>query len=79
MITSLATHPNFDELTTSLAKLDALLKIASSADIAGLETETVFHYFWVAEDVLEKARNACESLAETTAFSLNEQHYKVRD
>jgi hypothetical protein len=69
MITPLAMHSNFDELTTSLAKLDALLKIANSADIARLEAETIFHYFWVAEDVLEKAKNACENLARTMFFS----------
>ena len=74
MLTPRAAHLNFDELTTSLAKLDALLKIASSANIAELETETVFHYFWVAEDVLRKARTNCDSLAETILFSLDEQH-----
>ncbi len=62
MITPLAMHPSFEELTTSLAKLDALLKIASSTDIVGHKTETIFNYFWVAEDILEKAKNACENL-----------------
>ena len=74
MVTPLAMHSNFDELNTFLAKLTALLKIASSADIAGLEAETIFHYFWVAEDVLEQTKNACENLAKTMLFSLNEQH-----
>lgn len=63
MITPLAMHPRFEELTTSLAKLDALLKIASSADIAGLKAETIFNYFWATEDMLDRAKNACESLA----------------
>ncbi|MCD6040244.1 MAG: hypothetical protein K0S27_1644 [Gammaproteobacteria bacterium] len=74
MITSSAIHSNLDKLITSLEKLDALLKIASSADIAGLKAETVFHYFWVTEDVVEQAKNACENLVRTMPFLLNEQH-----
>ena len=73
MTTSHAIHLSLDELTSSLAKLDALLKIASSADMAGLDAETIFHYFWVAEDVLGKARTTCDSLANTIPFSFNEQ------
>lgn len=72
MLTSQAVHLSFDELTSSLAKLNALLKIASSADMTGLEAETVFHYFWVTEDVLTKARTTCDSLAKIIPFSLNE-------
>lgn len=70
MITSSPTpHHIFDELTTSLAKLDSLLKIASSADIAKFQPETALHYFWVAEDMLEKIRNAFDRLAKQCDFN----------
>ncbi len=62
MIRPFAMHPSFEELTTSLAKLDALLKIAGRADFAGLKSETIFNYFWITEDILDKAKNACEDL-----------------
>ncbi len=64
------TQSSLDTLTTSLSKLDALLKIASQTDLTGLEAETVFHYFWVTEELLEKARKSCERLAEVVSFSL---------
>ncbi len=65
MITSPTMHSNLDTLIISLSKLDALLKMASHADLAGLKADTVFHYFWVTEDILEKAKKACDSLVET--------------
>lgn len=67
-------HPSFDTLITSLTKLNALLKIASNSDITKLETETWFHYFWATEDVLEKAKQACENLA-VTFFITRENHH----
>lgn len=59
---SLAMTPVFDELITSLAKLDTLLKVAANANIAELKEDILFNYFWVEEDTLENARRACTNL-----------------
>ena len=76
MAISLAMHPSFDELILSLEKLAALLRIASSADITEQKAQIVFHYFWVAENILEKARKACEGLAEMVIFC--EENHKIQ-
>jgi|GEM_PF-2997961 len=69
MLKPLATNTHFDELVTSLSKLDALLEVASHANILELETETALNYLWVINEVLAKMRKTCEALGQLTIYA----------
>lgn len=65
---TLALSPYFDELLTTLAKLDALLKIAGNSNITELEPDTALNYFWIASDVLSEAKQICDRLAKIPVY-----------
>lgn len=62
MNTSLEISQITDDLTVSLAKLNALLRMANHADVSELKSETFFHYFWIAEELLKKIQETWDNI-----------------
>lgn len=62
----------YDELIVSIHQLEALLDVATSADLTELKQETLSNYFWVIHDLLAKTKTSCDSLARFSTFFQSE-------
>ncbi len=65
MHTSLSVTPIFEELTTSLYQVNALVDVMLGANLAECKPETLANYLWVVSDLLHKANTMCENLGKT--------------
>lgn len=79
MHASLSLNPRYDELVVSLKQIDALLDVATSADITELKSETITNYFYILSDILRKASITCEDLADVETYQQTDVEENNKD
>ncbi len=79
MANPLSLNSNYDDLVVSIHQIDALLDMVTSTDLTELKPETLSNYFWVARDILDKAKTSCSNLSESSIIEITQEVRKDAD